>query len=277
MYFDLKELHESYHIEADQNGEYICRADGILYRFTRMEDGETVVVDTNDRNVAYAKLTKDWDLFYSRSGGFLCDREGRLMKFCPDEKNSVRHTNAIAASHKEIYSQILKDLIIPEGVRQIGSPDHIFGTREVFRHIIVLDKIRFPDSLEVIGSCEFANSCLPEVILPSSLKILGSYTFGSSRIRELTIPSDMKLPEICYSKRTSEPKIDVWIGGKHLKMSPPPRPVPAFANMEPKRDELRIEGRCFTDAEIDKLICSEDLIPSSIIHNARRIGKIVRY
>lgn len=108
----------------------------------------------------------------TESGIFGIDDEGTLRWFDAEPTTEER---------------ILKKLIIPEGV--VTIPD------DSFRRYTVLEKLRFPGSLRVLGTndgCAFANCRLPDVVLPESLESLGTFVFGNSTMRSLHIPKGLR-------------------------------------------------------------------------------------
>lgn len=251
-YVDLGNLPVGYVIIQKKDGEYIRDPEGIFYKFTRNANSKYVCVEADyvDGNTPH----KGWKTCSSRSGVFVCDEKGRLRRFIRSERNGI-HLAQIGELRSGGF--IFKDLIIPEGIRQIGSiGTHSFiddYAGDGFKNIIVLDEIQFPNSLKIMGFGCFYNSCLPDVVFPESLEKLDGYAFAGSRIRKLTIPANMKKVTVHY-----EGVMD-----------------PA---QYPRDDELWITGRSFKEAEIEELACPEDfnkwpLMPEAGIVQIKRAAK----
>ena len=105
----------------------------------------------------------------------------------------------------------LKELVIPEGVREIPVSCFTFDeslervifkgdvteiSAEAFSVCESLREIALPDSVTSIGPFAFAFcEALEEITLPKNLKKIGEYAFEDSGIRLVTVPEETELTE----------------------------------------------------------------------------------
>lgn len=140
------------------------------------------------------------------SGEFTIDENGKLMKFVPglgplEGEVSEMFVDIVVEEYVRRFTYaekdkltVLKDLVIPDGVTQIGewdSENPVYSSRVlasragIFKDYVVIEKLAFPNSLSCIGIGEFQRCSLPNVKLPSSLKIIGYYAFHATKINNL--------------------------------------------------------------------------------------------
>lgn len=257
QYIDLNYLKDDCHVVQKQDGEYICSPCGGLMKITRTENSSIVCVMARPWDID--SFMKGWNWFDSPSGRFICDEKGRLRAFLQSQFSSIDPADMqnFCQVLSVLDTHIYRNLIIPEGVRQIGhvgmNPSDDERSVIGFKTIVVLDEIKFPDSLKTIGYRCFSDSCLPEVVFPASVEKLDGCAFANSRIGKLTIPPNMKKVTVDYQGVINPTR-------------------------HPMDDELWIVGRNFKAALIHELICPEGfsklpLMPEAGIEQIKRAAK----
>lgn len=208
--------------------------------------------------------------YRNTSGLFSCDASGNLFHFDPDPNNMISlrewpvcQTVPVSGGFRlfktsgrtpsgpfdwlsdaeldDVAKQyrpgaLLRELIIPEGVRTIGrAMDIMKSDRDcldalfTFESSGILGPVVFPASLVGIGYGAFSRCFIKEVCIPNTLRILGGFTFGKSHIHELKF--DSPDPE------AGAPDLTGW---KHLNHD--------------ERLNLWVLGREFRDARVDRLL-----------------------
>lgn len=141
-------------------------------------------------------------IYENESGIFICDKEGRLLKYECSPENRLALSDC--SQRFRVFGQdwenenrkdkSIRKLVIPSGVRQIGSCTS--GYREKgdisFEDYVVRDEIVFPESLKIIGAAVFESAMLPEVRFSSALNVIGAASFFDCRICRLILSSDIK-------------------------------------------------------------------------------------
>lgn len=101
-----------------------------------------------------------------------------------------------AVPNNQFSGTIIKEVILPEGVKIIGN--------EAFRYS-ELEKINFPSSLTSIGNASFYESRVQTAELPEGVTSIGELAFGFGRyLKHITLPSALTvvpfgLCNACYS------------------------------------------------------------------------------
>ena len=186
------------------------------------------------------------DRFQNESGVFWRDADGMLMEFEADPENISDRENP----YRNLY---LKELLIPEGIKQIGALMYGFAKNEdelCLRYIRVYGKLQLPNTLTTIGASGFSDSFIAHMELPASLREIGPGAMMHCRIHELRIPKGLPEPVWCW------PENDQW--------------------EQAKRAGLACGGRQFKESTIDILMAPENYPYQKLMPEAE-IGKIVFY
>lgn len=136
----------------------------------------------------------------NESGRFCCDDKGVLVyldpPFVDNANNMLSH-----GPHGLTNLNGMRNLLIPEGITQIGYPDFSFkDDRSTLRSLTLVEKLRFPTTLIAIGSDAFSGSLIMDMELPPSLQAIGPGSLMCCYIHMLRIPSnfprDLKICQI---------------------------------------------------------------------------------
>lgn len=134
---------------------------------------------------------------YCSYGGNLYDKSKSVLLARPAGKTATTFT--VPTSVKRIgkrafyYSIYLKEVIIPEGVNEIGY--------EAFASCVGITRYQFPKKMAVIEGGAFRNNqSLRTMILPEGIKVLEEGTFVCSNLKNLVLPDSLEI--IC--ERTFE-------------------------------------------------------------------------
>ena len=122
-------------------------------------------------------------VYESESGLFMCDDDGKLLRFFPAKENLL--DKVVVREHYTYnvayYQPCVKTLIIPEGITSFAE--------EFFCEGYVQDFVSLPESLHSIGNemnyNVFAGAHLPEIIIPKNVNMIGAFAFGNSIIRSV--------------------------------------------------------------------------------------------
>lgn len=118
-------------------------------------------------------------IFENESGLFLCNNNGGLLAFFPAIDNLLDES-VLKQSYTfqdAYYKPCVHSMIIPEGVFSIEM--------DFFRGGLVKEKLLLPNTLKLIDSNVFADSCLPEINIPESVNMIGTFAFGNSIIKSV--------------------------------------------------------------------------------------------
>lgn len=179
----------------------------------------------------------------NESGCFTCDKSFQLLHFYPAKANKV-HSGNLSNNNVRAVRQV----IIPEGVAQIGSCDGSFDNNHLdsLCDMCVVEEIKLPHSLRIIGTNAFMGCLIMSLKLGDTLRIIGPGALMGCYIHVLRLSENMPLPEYTDYPPTEREGI------------------------------LRIHGRQFKESEINTLIAPKDypykiLMPEAKVNHIHRI------
>ena len=201
-------------------------------------------------------LFRNQDPYYHQlendTGHFFCNQDMIVTRFRPKEANCLlRSPFGFCFAYPDKTDNALKNLLIPEGVEKISGTWSGGGDHETFREYIIIEKLRFPQTLDEIGDCAFSGCLIMDMELPLSLRGIGSGSFMCCYIHTLRIPKGLPAPEI---------SCDMPPGNDHWEQA--------------KKKGLACGGRQFKETIINTLIVPQDY-PYSRLMPAARIDNVV--
>ena len=217
-------------------------------------------------------------IYKNESGIFTCDAEGRLLKYecSPENRLELSDCRDKFSIFGEDWMEpednrkgkTIKRLVIPSGVRQIGSCSIHFEEGGIsFEKYVVRDEIVFPETLKIIGNNIFQNTMLPEVRFTSALNCIGSYSFFCAMIRKLVLSSDIKP---VYRYFYSDSVYPYFIGD-------PTQGCIEITKEELLETHLCLGGRQFKNACIDTLVLPNKCEDAVLLLTESYIRKAIRY
>ena len=215
-------------------------------------------------------------IYENESGIFICDEEGRLLRYECSPENRLALSDC--SQRFRVFGQdwenenrkdkSIRKLVIPSGVRQIGSCTSVYREKGdiSFEDYVVRDEIVFPESLKIIGAAVFESAMLPEVRFSSALNVIGAASFFDCRICRLILSSDIKPIYGYYYSDQAHPYF---------------KDIPGQGAVEITENELLEQylcfgGRQFKYAHIDTLMVPDGYEYMSLLSESD-IGKLIKY
>lgn len=160
----------------------------------------------------------------NETGTYFCDEAMCLSAMEPQQANRLYcppfgprpHGLGLKSGVGERQAYAVRDLIIPEGIRGIGSTEPHSLDRP-FCDTVVIGKLRFPSTLESLGENAFSNSLIMELELPGTLRYIGSGALMHCYIQTLRIGADLREP--VYGRYENRRPEALTCGGRQFKES----------------------------------------------------------
>ncbi len=160
--------------------------------------------------------------FENETGVYHCDESGKLLFIEPRTDNCLyRGPFGPHSLDMEYHGLIcttyrVRDLIIPEGVRSIGSVDPYALPQEVsLRDTIVTGQLRFPSTLESLRENVLSGSLIMDMELPETVRHIGSGAIMNCYIQQLRLGAGLPEPEDgWYWKKTRDERWKQEAAGK---------------------------------------------------------------
>lgn len=158
----------------------------------------------------------------NETGTYFCDEAMCLSAMEPQEANCLYRSSfgllklAVKLGNGIHQAYAVRDLIIPEGIRSIGSTDHDFFDTP-FYGTVVTGRLRFPSTLESVGNTVFLDSLIMELELPGTLRYIGSGAFMRCYIQTLRIGAGLREP--VYDRYENRGPEVLICGGRQFKQT----------------------------------------------------------